>query len=145
MIFKPEHCELILQGKKTMTRRLVKDGEYAPLVYNDEVLGVFFSNGRTKWKLYGDYSIQPGRTAKGIGRIRITDIRRERMQSINVHDIRAEGITLDLDETNDWNHLMLLYFQAWRDLWNSINKKKGTRWEDNPEVWVLSFELCEVM
>lgn len=30
---------------------------------------------------------------------------------------------------------------AYRALWQSINKKKGVRWQDNPDVWVIEFEL----
>jgi hypothetical protein len=25
-------------------------------------------------------------------------------------------------------------------MWNIMNSEPGTRWEDNPEVWVLEFE-----
>jgi len=30
--------------------------------------------------------------------------------------------------------------EAFRALWNGIHKKRGARWADNPEVWVLEFE-----
>jgi len=59
------------------------------------------------------------------------------VQQISYEDIKAEGIVKPLN----WVSLdMRLVFEA---LWDSINTKKGTRWEDNPEVWVLTFENKE--
>jgi hypothetical protein len=59
-------------------------------------------------------------------RIRITAIGRERLQDITEADAKAEGVES---------------VEAYKALWQSINTKKGTRWEDNPEVWVLSFKV----
>lgn len=60
-------------------------------------------------------------------RIRITNIRRERLQDITDADARAEGCQSAVD---------------YLDLWDEINgKRKGARWEDNPKVWVLTFEV----
>jgi hypothetical protein len=30
---------------------------------------------------------------------------------------------------------------AYEALWRTINKRRGARWEDNPEVWRIWFEL----
>jgi hypothetical protein len=59
-------------------------------------------------------------------RIRITAIRREPLQAITEADARAEGVES---------------VEAYRELWDSINNRKGARWPDNPWVWVLEFEL----
>jgi hypothetical protein len=32
---------------------------------------------------------------------------------------------------------------VYEQLWQSINTRPGTRWEDNPLCWVLTFELAE--
>lgn len=69
-------------------------------------------------------------------RIRITSIRRERVQDISEEDILAEGFTpLRHNGKNcrvhDW----------YAGLWDTINTHKGTRWNDNPVVWVLTFEV----
>jgi len=96
------------------------------------------------------YAVQPGRGKKAVGRIRITNIRRERLQDITPEDCRKEGldpiqrvsdrVTLipDLDLAND---ILRLQFHK---LWNTIYVKTGKRFEDNPEVWVLEFELVKL-
>jgi hypothetical protein len=62
-------------------------------------------------------------------RILITDIHRERLQLITEDDARAEGVES---------------VEAYRELWQSINgKTKDARWDDNPLVWVLTFEVVK--
>jgi hypothetical protein len=57
----------------------------------------------------------------------ITNIHHEPLQSITEADARAEGVES---------------VEAYRELWESINgKTKGARWDDNPFVYVLSFEV----
>jgi hypothetical protein len=71
-------------------------------------------------------------TAEGFQplRIRILSIRREPLQAITEVDARAEGVES---------------VEAYRALWESINgKTKGARWDDNPDVWVLSFEIVTI-
>lgn len=81
------------------------------------------------------------------GRIRITQIRRERVQDISEEDAIAEGIYLKGNRSGDsgWVYDLdgLLHIRskwAFKALWNSIHKKPGIRWAGNPEVWVLTFE-----
>ena len=60
-------------------------------------------------------------------RIRITAIRQERLQDITEADAKAEGVA-DVE--------------AYRALWQAINgKTPGARWDANPTVFVLEFEL----
>jgi len=36
------------------------------------------------------------------------------------------------------------YEEAFKNLWNQINAKRGFGWETSPWVWVVEFERCEV-
>lgn len=74
-------------------------------------------------------------------RIRITAIRKERLQEISCggyvyrSDIQQEGCPF----VNDPNQMGLDEVEWFIELWDSINAKNGDRWADNPEVWVLDF------
>jgi len=81
-----------------------------------------------KWKP----SIYMPRWASRIN-LRITDIRVERVQDISEEDCEAEGI----DPNPESKLGKKLEF---RELWNSINKKRGFGWDENPSVWVVEFE-----
>lgn len=73
MIFKPDLLTLVLAGKKTQTRRPVKDGvpcRYLP--------------GRT-------YAAQPGRGKAGVARIRVLHVSLETVGMISFRDAQAEG------------------------------------------------------
>ena len=60
-------------------------------------------------------------------RIRIKSIRRERLQDITEEGAKAEGVES---------------VEAYKALWQSINgKTKGARWDDNPHVFVIQFEI----
>jgi len=76
---------------------------------------------------------QPGRGKKAVGRIRITKIGREKLQDISWQDALAEGIH---KSEGVWAS------GRFAVLWDRIYRK-SYRWEDNPEVWVLEFELAE--
>ncbi|MBZ0291403.1 MAG: ASCH domain-containing protein [Anaerolineae bacterium] len=130
MIFTPEHCELILSGCKTQTRRVVKGGEILLEVSNCHM--VYIKN-RIKWEVGKTYALQPGRGKKAVGRIRITDIRKEPLQELSTEDAIAEGVVL-----KDYVGPRLRY----SNLWDSINTRKGIRWNDNPDVWVITFEMA---
>lgn len=69
--------------------------------------------------------------------LRCADVRVERVQDISYHDAAREGAFLH-DPNNP--HPAALAFSAWRQLWRSIHSRPGRRWEDNPWVWVCSFE-----
>ena len=60
--------------------------------------------------------------------LEITEVRVERVQSISKDDAWAEGVTGDSE----------LARETYRDLWDSLNKKRGYGWNVNPFVWVLS-------
>lgn len=146
MQFKPEMCQSILDGTKTQTRRLVKPREVSRDGYKTVakswahvVLGI--TGYRTwvpyypKWQVGRTYAVQPGRGRKAIGRIRITAIRREHLQDMSANDAITEGLMPGglYGQTCALTRFTLL--------WDSIYTKLGTRWQDNPEVWVLEFEV----
>lgn len=152
MLFKPELCQAILDGTKTQTRRLVKPGEACrdgmsvAKTWTHDVLGITghrcWVPYYPKWQVGRTYAIQPGRGKKAVGRIRITKIRREELWEISCggylgrSDMQQEGCPF----VNEPNRMGLDEVEWFGELWDSINTKKGDRWADNPEVWVLEFE-----
>lgn len=70
MIFTPEHVRLIVEGRKTQTRRLVKPGEYMWMGIPGAVTGpppklnyteVCRENGSVRFAIEKTYAVQPGR------------------------------------------------------------------------------------
>lgn len=142
MLFKPEHIDLIIAWRKTQTRRVCKPGEKVNSV--GLVRMVETAQGRVKWRVGDDYAVQPGRGKPGAWynrepddwrplRIRLLDIRQERLQDISQEDVLAE---IGAVEPFEAKHLWQFY-----EVWNAINTRAGDRWADNPLVWALTFEV----
>lgn len=75
-------------------------------------------------------------------RIVITAIRREPLQSITEADAIAAGYPQQYrDYRMEGGDLYIDPVDWYRDLWNTINTRKGTRWDDSPDVWCLTFEV----
>jgi hypothetical protein len=77
--------------------------------------------------------------------LRVTAVRVERVQDISKKDIIAEGVnwseSFPEGYTNKLNKRGYGSAEAaFRDLWDSINAKRGYSWESNPFVWVVEFE-----
>jgi len=133
VLFKPKNIEQIISGRKTQTRRPVKEDESLAGFNNDYVItnaNVAYGSVRLKWAVGRDYAIQPGRGKpcyvhedKPL-RIQLLHIHKERLQQISQVDAYCEGV-----ET----------VEEFRQLWDSIYTEPGLRWIDNPEVWVLDF------
>lgn len=130
MIFK--QIDEILSGRKTQTRRIAKP-EHTPNRWgldgeDDDRINEVIAGGRSQWVVGKTYAIVPKRGMLAIQwRIRITAIRMERLQDIYLWDAMEEGVAS---------------VEAYRQLWESINgKTAGARWEDNPLVWVIKFEV----
>jgi len=149
MLFKPDLCKAILEGHKTQTRRIVKDGEYKRPRFNsnyNQFNRVVYTPGdRVKWYTGGEYAVQPGRGKKSVGRIRLTAIRQERLQDISEEDARAEGVDEHYyDNLPSYKQRVIpgyLCRAAFADLWKTVHGADS--WDDNPLVWVLAFELVD--
>lgn len=135
MIFK--QIDEILSGKKTQTRRVERvDYAYSYYAPNglDHIHTIYLWNeDGTDFRKYlyigQTHAIVPKRGAKSIpdGRIRILDIRQERLHAITEADARAEGVGS---------------ISEYRELWESINgKSKHYRWDANPYVNVITFQF----
>lgn len=73
--------------------------------------------------------------------LEITGVRIEKLNSISANDCLSEGI--HVPEINDGAIRGGHAFNAYVRLWESINWKKGSRWDDNPWVWVVEFRRID--
>jgi hypothetical protein len=83
--------------------------------------------------------------------LEITSIRAERLQTISEADAKAEGLTFRKPNFEcgyegfwghpDWPHVECLSspVKAYEKGWDSINKKRGFGWQQNPFVWAITF------
>jgi len=153
----------VLDGSKTQTRRLVKRHEIMDDDGNVCITGNTTDLPRIKWQVGRTYAVQPGRGKKAVARYKLLDIRCERLQDITPEDAIAEGVdvwcyacggageSVIFEDGRPWQVacsecnggcIVADPVEAFRELWNSIHKTPGTRWDENPRVWVLEFELC---
>jgi hypothetical protein len=135
MNFTPDMLELVLSGKKTQTRRPVKDGERCQFAgyfdFGDERGGVragwglFDRNGRLKWSTLKTLAACPGRGKKAVARIRILDIQKERAIDISEDDARAEG------------------FNSPEEFFDKLRSLYGPHTDLTAPYWALTFELVK--
>ena len=169
MIFK--QVDEIISGAKTQTRRVVKPGEELHYDYDGRAVmqllpmpmpPAYKPRYRTKWQVGRDYAVVSKRGTRGVMwrpdtgkwyvpestedvrdgyvplRVRVTDIRQEPLQNISETDALAEGVDINL---GGGVRGVLSPVTAYRNLWDSINDRAGVRWHDNPQVWVITFEV----
>lgn len=74
----------VVEGRKTVTRRITKVGK------------------PSKYKVGHSYSVQPGRTAKGIARIDILSARQEPLGYLSVEEAKKEGYDTAADFELVW-------------------------------------------
>ena len=82
--------------------------------------------------------------------LEITAVRVERVQDISADDVQAEGIDVVaklpvfISPKKSMESLVALSKtiaqSLYKELWDSLNAKRGCGWDANPWVWVLSFK-----
>lgn len=74
--------------------------------------------------------------------LEIKNIRVEQLQDISEEDAIAEGV--DAVSLADVPRQATMSRRAdYRQLWNTINAKRGHSWESNPWVWAITFKKVE--
>lgn len=138
-----EHTwKYVVSGQKTQNRRLVQEGDYAEMDEAGQSIRKVIRTAdagvpKPLYEVGKTYSVQPGLAKKTVGNIRLTGIRRERLQDLTEAEILKELPITSMEEGISDAQWALRTFMA---TWNIINSESGVRWEDNPEVWVLEFE-----
>jgi hypothetical protein len=133
MIFR--QIEELKSGRKRKTRRVAKDNEvligFMPGARFYRCVAVTNAGGmpvRVKYQVGRTYPVIPKMFQKPVGLHTIADIKEERLQDITEEEAIAEGVSSVAE---------------YRELWESINTKKGARWTDNPRVFVYTVEWVE--
>ena len=139
MIFSRTHKQ-VLSRDKTQTRRPTRPGDELrrsddgiPYIYNTISKRIRYCAGR-------DYAVQPGRSKHGLGKIRITDVRMEKLLDISVEGAMAESI---LPEGTTRPDLPTEYLRGFIIYWEQLYGSTNNAWKHNPRVVVLKFELIE--
>ena len=154
--------QAVLEGRKTMTRRIITDyysayrcGEVLAIAQSYASIHQELMNGHYADSKYDAYRCASVANTKGWKNkmfvradlmpyhIQITDIKIERLQDITGDDIAKEGVWLNekIDRYMVGDKGFFLAKEAFEYLIDKVSKK-GT-WQINPYVFVYSFELIE--
>ena len=108
------------RGETTITYKATFDKEEAP----------YLRRSKRQWRP----AIYMPKWAARIW-LEITGIKVEKVQGIGVEDEFAEGRPVPLDTEENGRQ-----FDSWfKELWDSLNAKRGYGWDKNPFVWVIEF------
>lgn len=165
VLFNTEMVRAILEGRKTVTRRVIKNQGYiadnrqpyrkGDVLYVRETWSpVFVKPKRYLYKVGCDEannlpikwrpSIHMPKEAARIW-LKVTDVRVERLCSdIREIDCIKEGIYPYKSDMTEKTEIEIEY--EFEDLWNSTIKKSDYHlygFDANPWVWVIEFERCE--
>jgi len=72
--------------------------------------------------------------------LKITEVRVQRLQKISESDVMDKGAGATGPSHEEWDGDPDQYQKRFRELWDSINSKRGLDWVTNPWVWAISFE-----
>lgn len=135
--------DFVMSGEKTQTRRRVEESD-TMATHGGEIVTVY-RNGRRIYSVGDTLAVQRGRGKAAEGRIRLTAIRRQRVQEIAHDDAVAEcSLKVPIDFTINGEKVIGHVFDpcyAFAVIWNHIHGKDA--WKRNDEVWALSFEVVK--
>lgn len=144
IIFNGAMVRAILDGRKTMTRRVIAKQPTTDLPVSTvavEDRGIGFAEGRviTQYCPYG----QPGDLLYVREAFRLIDFppfQHDEFGECEI-DFRATPESWLSSSGVPWKpsiHMLKKHARIW--LWNSINEKRGHGWDANPWVWTISFK-----
>ena len=160
--FAPEMVRALLVGRKTQTRRVRKKPD-APCRYS---VGDYLWVREAVWhptclncgtlRYCADTPAKPGymydkvsssHMPRNLSRItlEVTEVRLQRVRDITSEDAKAEGVVPSrlYSEAMRANHRGDEYLCAFRALWDSLYTKPEDWWYENPQVWVISFQVVK--
>lgn len=160
MSFRPDAAAMCLDGRKTMTRRIWKDGMSTITGFrqekraNGELILIPCQNicgigkpggGRLLWHTGSSIAIKPKRAACAVGRVMCTGLRVEHVQNISEEDARREGVEpvwFDSAIMQDDGHFdVKSYRRGFENVWKRLNPAflSPHNWDSNPLVVVIEF------
>ncbi len=80
--------DLVMSGRKTQTRRVVKRPDELP-----------------RWQVGKTYAVQPGRSKRAVARFKALEVRRELVTDISEEDAHAEGFSGRADFLAAWRKM----------------------------------------
>ena len=145
MLFTPENAAKVMRGLKTQTRR--PNRGYTLICEQGALSQVRLPGGRLLWEVGRSYAVQPGRGKYGLGSFQLTALRAEKLNTISLLDILAEGV--DTSRIKPCILVAMGYCgEALRarclfaDLWDCIyGDEPGLGWAGNPTVLALTMDL----
>ena len=161
ILFSDKELQAILDGRKTQFRitansdicpyavddilwvkekyaKLESSGSYAYFTAEENEKGIY------KWL---PASGMPKKAARIF--LRITGIRKEKLQNISEEDAKAEGVDpitwqsigMGYMDSSNSKSYRTGFYKSWR---LSKIKSLEAEWKNNPDVWVITFELWTV-
>lgn len=129
MIFQAT-LDLVLAGLKTETSRIAKPGER--LVEINGKRTILTASGRIKYQVGQVRAAQPGRTQKGVARIRITELRDK--YPVRNCSLETAGREVGIEAG-------LYAYYKFMEIWNSVHGMGKHTFSRGPEVWGIVFEV----
>ena len=154
ILFKPEMAYAIRMGRKIQTRRLKDRYRVGDILYVKEPWALFNGDSaitRSAWTTVNSSSplfvpkwknslFMPKKYADQF--VKIKSKSEHRLQDITCEEIHEEGVDCPSHPGFLCSNCSDLRVE-WIRLWNSINKEKGTTYQDNPVVYAYTFEVLK--